>query len=80
MQGVHVEIADWGQRAPLLVMLLGKCAPGLQSLELRHPRGAPPLPYVALPVEVGLLSQLTSLRLDFGDAPVTAAQVRRRGV
>ena len=65
----------WERRTPELVALLAASAPELHSLEHWYPRHAPPNPASALPAELGRFSQLTSLTLGFGQAPVRTAQV-----
>lgn len=67
----------WVRRMPQLATLLAASAPQLRSLEVYYPTNAIPDPASALPAAVGWLSQLTSLSLKVGLAPVTAAQVRR---
>ena len=57
--------------------LLALSAPQLRSLCHQYPDEAPENPASALPATLRQLSQLTRLRLRFGLAPVTAAQVDR---
>lgn len=67
--------AAWGTRTPHLIAMLADKAPQLRSLELWYPELASRNPASALPAALGQLRQLTSLTLDLGCAPVTAAQV-----
>ena len=69
------SVADWKGRTPELFALLAASAPQLQHLEHWYPRGALANPAAALPADLGRLSQLTSLTLGFGYAPVTTVQV-----
>lgn len=58
-----------------LVALLAASAPKLRSLAHWLPANASASPVSALPAQLGQLSQLTSLTLGIGNAPVTTAQV-----
>lgn len=66
---------EWERRTPELIALLAASAPQLRILTHWYPWHAPANPAAALPAALGRLSQLTSLALDFGRAPVSTAQV-----
>ena len=72
--GSVTDASAWEGRTPELISLLTASAPQLQRLEHWYPWMAPEIPASALPADLGQLSQLTSLTLGFGFAPVTTAQ------
>ena len=65
----------WERALWELVSLLAASAPQLRHLEYRYP-GTATDPALALPAELGRLSQLSSLTLFLGGAVVTTARVR----
>ena len=69
------NVAAWAIRTPELFALLAASARQLLSLEHYCPYHKFGSSAVALPADVGRLSQLTSLTLDLGASSVTGAQV-----
>lgn len=62
-------------RIPSLIAVLAESSPQLQCLAYRYPPSAPDCPEIALPADLGRLSQLTSLTLDIGCTHITTAEV-----